>query len=142
MSSIYATAADVDTGWDQSFLDPDKPELIARVNQLLNYAHALVRSKIAGLEDKVLDGTVDVDLLQMIIVTAVIRVLNNPKGVLGAGTGEANFYFSQTGSQKYGGLSIDADDLAVLGIVAGVPKVRSYRMSAPFTPLQDQTWRS
>lgn len=141
MSNTYADATDVDTLWDApSFLEPANPDLIDRVGRLLVYAHALLKSKAAGLDAKVADGSVDADVVQMLICDAVIRVLNNPKGVLGQSVGEASFYFSQSGA-KYGGITFSDDDLALLGASSTSVMAKSVRMASPYAVIRTESWR-
>ncbi|GAB6898585.1 hypothetical protein [Kineosporia succinea] len=138
MANIYAARSDIATVWDGTVQESDHD----RIDQLLVYAHALLRSKVRTIDDKANAGEVDTDLVQMLLVTAVIRVLNNPKGVLGAGTGETSYYYAQAGSDRYGGLYLDDDEITLLGVgTKSATRVASFRMASPYGIVRDEPWR-
>jgi hypothetical protein len=138
MANTYATVEDLARVWDGRIKDGDEE----RVLQLLTYAHALLRAKAPVVDTRFDAGSLDPALLQMVLVNAVIRVLNNPRGVQGAGTGETNFYYAQSGSERFGTLYIDDDELSLLGLTSkGSARIAAFTMGSPYAVIHDEPWR-
>lgn len=140
MPNVYATVEDVDRLWDGQIKVADEP----RVAQLLTNVHALLRSKLPSIDTAFDAGKADPVLLQMLLVHAVIRVLNNPRGVVGQSVGETSYYLSQAGANRYGELYLDDEDLALLNLGTGNrarTRVQSFRVGTPNALIRDDLWR-
>lgn len=71
----YATVADVADRWRPL---TDAQTVVAAA--LLGDAAALLRARVAGLDDRLDDGTLDPDLVRQVTCAMVLRVLRNPDG--------------------------------------------------------------
>ena len=111
---VLATVEDVELMW-RPLADFERP----RVQFLVDGASELLRSKVAGLDDKVSSGQLAAILPKLVIVQSILRVLHNPTGtsmlVLGSETA------SWSGAAAIGRLVFTPDELEPLLVSAPAP---------------------
>lgn len=73
----FATSDDVEERWRT--LSDDE---LTIADNLLAYASAVVRQAVTDADDRIADATLDVVLVKNIVVSMVLRVMQNPDGVL------------------------------------------------------------
>lgn len=78
----------------------------------LDVAWAKLKRKVPTLEAQIAAGKADDDLVRSAVVSAVVRVLNNPKGVRSGGVDDGQFTIDV--EQSSGRLYIHEDDIADL----------------------------
>lgn len=71
----FAISTDVESAWR-----PLTGEELAVVDFYLTYISAVIRSKVPGVDDRIIAGTLDATLAKSIAVAAVLRYLRNPEG--------------------------------------------------------------
>lgn len=80
--------------------------------RLLRMASAMVRSKVANLDQRVLTGDLDATTVTDVVASMVVRVLRNQEGVTQETIGSASASFSVNVAPGY--LLITPDELALL----------------------------
>lgn len=111
----YATAADVDRRWDEpSFLDD--PVMVAHVDALLEEAEFFLGQRVPDLAFRLAEGTTKAQGVKLVLINAVIRLLNNPKGYQTESAGESSFSYPSVSGGISNDISFGPRDLALLGI--------------------------
>lgn len=123
-SDGYVTVQDVQDLYEKT-LDADAQ---ARVTVWLNYAEKRLRSKVANLDAKVADGTIDADDVKLAIINAVLRIIRNPDGYQSEQGGD--YGYSLRRDVASGSLFFTAEDLAPLGIT-GVRRAGTIGVGIP-----------
>lgn len=96
----------------------------------LDVAWAKLKRKVPTLEAQIAAGKADDDLVRSAVVSAVVRVLNNPKGVRSAGVDDGQFTIDV--EQSSGRLYIHEDDIADLKPSWALSGVYSMPLGVPY----------
>ncbi len=135
MSTIYATPQDVDDRWfgRASFMEPLDAVTRDGVQRLLDDAHVVLRRKVPDIDERVSNGSLDFELVNLVLARAVLRVLRNPSGFQSEATGQVQYnYGSAPEGTEPGSVGLTAADLADLGVVCSSSSlVQSVRMAEP-----------
>ena len=91
---------------------PLDPTQVSAVNVWVDVAWGKLKRKVPTLPARIEADAVDMTLVKQAIVSAVIRVLNNPKGVRSAGVDDGQVTIDV--EQSSGRLYIHEDDVADL----------------------------
>lgn len=118
----YALPADVE-------LDPAAPAGLVeeQVERLIEDAEAILDALVPGIADRITAGTLNPVIARRVVVAAVLRRLNNPRGYKGEHAGEYGYYYAE-GSVKGGGWFTD-DELALLR--PAISRVGTIRINVP-----------
>lgn len=96
----------------------------------LDVAWGKLKRKVPTLEARVVAGAVDMDLVKSAVVSAVVRVLNNPKGVRSGGLDDGQFTIDV--EQSSGRLYIHDDDVEDLKPSWALSGVYSVALGVPY----------
>lgn len=96
----------------------------------LKVAWGKLKRKVPTVEAQVEAGKVDVELVKQAVVSAVVRVLNNPKGVRSGGLDDGQFTIDV--EQSSGRLYIHDDDVADLKPNWALSGVYSMPLGVPY----------
>lgn len=96
----------------------------------LDVAWGKLKRKVPTLEAQITAGKADDDLVRSAVVSAVVRVLNNPKGVRSAGVDDGQFTIDV--EQSSGRLYIHEDDIADLKPSWALPGAYSMPLGVPY----------
>lgn len=96
----------------------------------LNVAWGKLKRKVPTLEAMIQAEKVDMVLVTQAVVSAVVRVLNNPKGVRSGGLDDGQFTIDV--EQSSGRLYIHDDDVADLKPNWALPGVYSMPLGVPY----------
>lgn len=72
----FATSEDVAAQWR-----PLTDDQVLIVDELLDYASAILRQRVGLIDDRLADGTLDPVLVRGVAVAMVLRVMRNPDGI-------------------------------------------------------------
>lgn len=106
MTSPLAGISDVEAAWR-----PLGDTETAKAGVLLVRASAIVRSKIATVDARLADGTLDDDLVSGIVGDMVARVLRNPEAVRQKSVGSVSVAYDTVPGQ---GLYLTDEELSLL----------------------------
>lgn len=107
MPSNLATTIDVETLFRR--LEPDEHPLVQR---LLRMASAMIRSKIANLDLRISNATLDPNTVTDVVAMMVVRVLRNQEGVTQETIGSVSATLSPLVAPGY--LTVTEDEIALL----------------------------
>ncbi len=125
--ATYASVADVSARWDGSATE-------ARIQAALDAAHVMLSRRVyaytgSTLDEWVASESLDAALVRIVMVRAVTRNLDNPKGFLAEHAGEYGYSYGSTkAAQAAARLGFTDEDLADLGIV--IAPVGSIRVAS------------
>lgn len=106
--SLYVTVDDVRARWDGDATDP-------RIQVFLDDAETLLGEKVKDLTDRLADGRTSSGMLKIVLIRAVTRLLDNPRGFKGEHAGEVGYYYG-TDQGVPGQLGFTTADLTDLGL--------------------------
>ncbi|MGW1740031.1 Gp19/Gp15/Gp42 family protein [Nocardia sp. NPDC001965] len=107
----YATATDVTNRYPRAL----SPEETTLVNTRLADAEREIRRKIPDLDDKIDDGTIDVEDVKEVEAEAVLRILKNPEGYVSETDGSYTYMLAQ--ELASGVLEITPAEWKKLGVI-------------------------
>jgi hypothetical protein len=105
----YATVEDVGVRWGRT---PSEEEHL-NIDVRLADVERMIRKKIPDLDDRVFDGTIDVEDVKRVEADAVLRLIRNPDGFVSETDGNYTYQFSQ--GTKAGMLEILPEEWLLLG---------------------------
>lgn len=113
---VYASVADVQVRWIDPVLDLTDAGDQQRVQALLDEAHDELSLKVSDVETRITEGKTTPGRVKRVLVAAVIRVLDNPRGYLGERAGETGFYFGAGSNVRDGQIQFTREELTRLGV--------------------------
>lgn len=127
--AVYATVDDVENRWDDSFITDATS--VSKVQILLDEAHHDLYLRVPDIDTRVAGGDSTALGARIALVQAVLRVLNNPKGIQGERVGDLGYYYG-AGSRgnTRGRVVLLPEDLELLGFRQPSP-VSSFRPKLP-----------
>jgi hypothetical protein len=126
----YATVADVEARLGRS-LEAGEQQI---VETRLNDVEILIRSRITDLDERIANGSTDLEALIMVEANAVLRLIKNIDGFRAETDG--NYSYQIDDRVASGRLDILSDEWALLGLTSGVFTIRTnlspfYRTTPP-----------
>lgn len=119
MAEPLASAADVAQIWQ-----PLTPEQQSRASGLAEYASAMLRQMLPGIDGWIADGTVGEPLVRFTVANAIKRVLANPDSVLQESIDD--YSSTKAAAAAAGEILFTADDLAALRPLGGRGAARAF----------------
>lgn len=108
MSAPLATPAHIAVEWRELTAAEE-----TKAWRLLARASAMVRDRVPTVDARMADGTLDVTLVEGVVVDMVLRAMRNPDGFVQRTVGEVSVSFGR--DVPAGRLTITAEELALLG---------------------------
>jgi len=105
----YATVPDVQSRLERE-LEPDEATL---VEARLGDAERLILARIPDLDQKIIDGQIDIDAVKQVEADAVIRLVRNPAGYVQESDGSYTYMLSREAA--LGRLTILPEEWHLLG---------------------------
>lgn len=109
---------------------PLDPAQESAVSVWVDVAWGKLKRKVPTLEAQITAGKADDDLVRSAVVSAVVRVLNNPRGVRSGGVDDGQFTIDV--EQSSGRLYIHEDDIADLKPSWALSGAYSVPLSVPY----------
>ena len=130
MADPFATVGDLANLWR-----PLSTAEQATAAMLLTAASAIIRARVAGIDDRLTDGTLDPALPQVVTVEMVRRRMVNPDGALAQSVGPYSVSYHKTAST---GLVLTDEDRALLETPAQATDVPKTVRVSPSPDMRDR----
>lgn len=124
--AVYARTSDVQIELMRSLTEAET----TRMDWLLDLASRLVVRFAPDVDDRIADGSLDAEIVKMIVVHMVTRTLRRPEGVKSETIGPKSVVYDTTASE---GLFLAPAEMALLAppVPAGGARSRSIAMARP-----------
>jgi hypothetical protein len=124
----YVTFEDVQARYEQDI----PAEQVEYVDALIGEAETLLTARVPGLADRITAGSIDVEVVGVVVKRAVLRVLRNPDGYTSEQAGDYSYRVSAAVAS--GHLDYTPADLALVqgeSVRARVPRMIGVRPPSP-----------